>query len=66
MVFNQVVGSAEGAGFNSHGRKAMVCSPQDEIEARRADIYSLRINVAPAALQLFMFRVSHGLTAVAI
>jgi hypothetical protein len=44
-----VGGSAAGAGFNSHGRKAVVCSPQDEIEARRADI-SLRINAAPAAL----------------
>ena len=58
MAFNHVVGSAEGAGFNSHGRKAVVCEPQDEIEARRADIYSLRINAAPAALNYSSFEAS--------
>ena len=48
-------GSAEGAGFNSHGRKAVDCEPQDEYEARRADIYSLRINAAPPALNYSCF-----------
>ena len=42
MAFNHVVGSAAGAGFNSHGRKAVELRPQDEFEARRADIDSLR------------------------
>ncbi len=52
LSFNQLVGSAEGAGFNSHGRQAVACEPQDELEARRADIYSLRINAAPSALPI--------------
>ena len=55
MAFSHVVGSAEGAGFNSHGREAVVCEPQDEIEARRAVICSLQINAAPAALNYSCF-----------
>ena len=38
---HHVVSSAEGAGFNSHGRQAVACELPAEIEARRADISSL-------------------------
>ncbi|HEU4477980.1 MAG TPA: hypothetical protein VFR80_05640, partial [Pyrinomonadaceae bacterium] len=52
MAFNHVVGSAEGAGFNSHGRKAVELRLQDEFEA---DIDSLRNYAAPAALNYSCF-----------
>ncbi len=47
-------GEREGAGFNSHGRKAVACEAPDELEARRAEIYSLRINAAPSALPIHL------------
>jgi len=60
--------SAEGAGLNSHGRKAVVNPRLKETEARRAGI-AIRVmieNAAPSALRTHFLCVTHGLTAVAI
>jgi hypothetical protein len=66
--------SAEGAAFNSHGRKA-VDRPADEIKARRAGTFLvpgrkngfvLRTTAAPSALAYSFVSEIHGLTAVAI
>jgi hypothetical protein len=50
LLFDHAFGSTAGAGFNSHGREAVAWAPKDEIEARRAGSYLLRINAAPSAL----------------
>jgi hypothetical protein len=49
--------SAEGAAFNSRGRKAVDPRPQDEIEARRAGIplHDMRFTAAPSALDYLGF-----------
>jgi len=58
MSFGFVSSSAEGASFNSRGRKAVDKKPRNETKGRRAGIFLHRetgSNAAPSALDYLCF-----------